>query len=102
MKDWVEHSAALEDQAHTHVLAQISVEGTALEEHHEFTPLHFYEMIGNELKALEAETQAVAERKMNILQGEEVSALIEKQKLCVHTLLQEYGDVLGPLQQSSK
>ena len=79
----------MEEQSHAHVLARMSVEGTALEEHHEFTPLNFYEMIGNKLKALEAETQAVAARKMDILQGEEVSALIEKQKPCVRTLLQE-------------
>ena len=90
VKDWVEHSAAVEEPAHAHDLAQISVEGTALEEHHEFSPLHFYEMIGNRLKALEAETQAVAGRKMDILQGEELIALIKKQKPCVRTLLQEY------------
>ena len=59
-------------------------------------------MIENKLKALEAETQAVVGRKMDILQGEEVSALIEKQKPCVRTLLQEYRDVFGPLKQNSK
>ena len=78
------------------------VEEPASKEHHDFTPLHFYEMIGDKLKALEAETQAVADRKMDILQGEEVSALIEKQKPCVHTLLQEYQDVFSPLEQTSK
>ena len=41
VKDWGEHSAAVEEQAHTHVLARISVEETALEEHHNFSPLHF-------------------------------------------------------------
>ena len=59
-------------------------------------------MIGNKLKAIEAETQAVADRKMDILQGEEVSALIKKQKPCVRTLLQEYRDIFGPLEQNSK
>ena len=73
-----------------------------MEEHHDFTPLHFYEIIGTKLKALEAETQAVADSKMDILQGKEVSALIEKQNPFVRTLMQEYGDVFGPLEQTSK
>ena len=30
VKDWVEYSAAVEDQSHAHVLARISLEGTAL------------------------------------------------------------------------
>ena len=59
-------------------------------------------MIGNKLKALEAENQAVADRKMDILQGEAVSALIEKQTPYVRTILQEYRDVFGPLEQTSK
>ena len=42
------------------------MEGTALKEHHDFA-LQFYEMIGNNVKALEAEAQAVADRKMDIL-----------------------------------
>ena len=92
----------MDEQSHAHVLARILVEGTALKEHHVFAPLHFYEVIGNKLKAVEAETQAVADRKMDILQGEEVSALIEKQNPCVHTLLQEYRDVFSPLEQTSK
>ena len=46
----------MEDHAHVHVMAQISGERTALKEHHDFTLLHFYKMIGNKLKALEAET----------------------------------------------
>ena len=37
VKDWLEQSAAVEEQSNTHVLAPISVEGTALEEHHDFT-----------------------------------------------------------------
>ena len=73
-----------------------------MEEYHDFTPLHFYEMMGNKLKALEAETQAVADRKMDILQGEEVSELIKKQNPCVRTPLQEYRDVFCPLEQTSK
>ena len=102
VKDCVEHSTAVEEQSHAHVLSRISVEGTALEEHHDFTPLHFYKMIGNKLKALEAEIQAVADCSMDIIQGEEVSALIEKQNPCVRTLLQEYRDVFVPLEQTSK
>ena len=31
VKDWVEHSAAGEEQANAHVLARLSVEGTSLE-----------------------------------------------------------------------
>ena len=102
VKDWVEHSAAVEKQSHALVLARISVEGSALEEHHDFTGLYFYGMIGNKLKALKAETQGVADRKMDILQEEEVTAPIEKQNPCVHTLLQEYRDVFGPLEQTPK
>ena len=101
VNNWVKHSSAVEEQSHAHVLAPILVEGTVLEEHHDLTPLHFYEIIGTKLKALEAETQAVTDCKMDILQGEEVNVLIEKQETCVCTLLQEYRDVFGPLEQTS-
>ena len=58
-------------------------------------------MIETKLRALEEENQAVADHKMDILAGEEVTALIKKQNHCVSTLLQEYPDLFSPVEHTS-